>query len=166
VSVATCADPDHAQLDSFYLAQAFNSSRLMAWAERRLFQCPYDHSAIHVDAATPLIDVRHNRRPLFRAQMPQLREPSARGDEKWAGPVFLPPLATRQKAGGPLFFVAFSGEQAAYPFVPSTDSIEITPSSDHPVFQWLCDSNFTATEWRIRANATHARSKTYRRGVV
>ncbi|HEY0737525.1 MAG TPA: hypothetical protein VGD69_21580 [Herpetosiphonaceae bacterium] len=159
VTVATCTDRDQPQPDSFYLAHAFNSSRMLAWTERRLFNTPYTHADIQLNPSAPLIDVRHGDQPLFSAQMDQPKAPSTQRHEDWDGPVFLP------GSGGKYFFVVLSGEQAIYPFA-AADRIEIAPGGDEPIFQWLRQSHFAPTEWRIRTDATHARSKTYRRQVA
>lgn len=157
VTIATCTDREQAQPDSFYLAHAFNSSRILAWSERRLFDTPYAHGDIRINTGEPLIEVRQHSRSLFKAQMAQTKEPSTRRYEAWNGPVFLP------AHGGKHFFVALSGEQTIYQFAAGSDIVEIAPGAEHAVCQWLRKSHFTPTEWRIRDDATHARSKTYQR---
>lgn len=159
VTVATCTDRDQPQPDSFYLAHAFNSSRILAWAERRLFNTPYTHADIQLNTSAPLIGVGHGSQPLFSAQMAEIKAPATPLHEDWNGPVFLPGRA------GKYFFVVLSGEQAIYPFA-AADRLEIAPAADEPVFQWLRESHFTPTEWRICTSATHKRSKTYRRNVA
>lgn len=156
VTVATCTDREQPQPDSFYLAQAFNSSRMLAWMERRLFNTPYTHADIQLNPRAPRIDVRHGNQPLFSAQMDQPKAASTQRHEDWNGPVFLP------GRGGKYFFVVLSGEQTCYPFA-AADRLEIASGGDEPVFGWLRQSRFRPTEWRIRTSATHKRSQTYRR---
>lgn len=166
VTVATTTRADPTQADSFYLTYACNSSPILAWAERALFQTPYLHREVALDTTVPWIEVRHCGQSALRAQLGQPRAPTAPVMETWAGPVFLPVSRPRQQRGGSYFMVAISGEQAVYPFAPDVDILTLPPAGDHPVFTWLRDSHFTPTEWRIRANATHARSQTYRRGTA
>lgn len=162
VTIATCTDRKQPQHDSFYLAHAFNSSRFLSWSERRFFQTPYTHTDVYINTSQPEMELWHHNRLLFKAQMVQHQEPTARRCEDWNGPVFLPAHGSAETIGKH-FFVALSGEQAICPFVAGTDLVEIAPDGDQPVFQWLRESRFTPTEWRIRASATHARSKTYHR---
>lgn len=164
VSTTTGADPAHA--DSFYLADACTSSPILAWAERLLFQTPYVYRAVTVDSTAPLIEVRQRGQPVLRAQLGQPRAPGAHVRESWHGPVFLPVSHTRQHRGRPYLVVAIQGEQAVSPFDPVQDHFTIAPAADHPLFAALRDSHFTPTEWRICANATHARSQTYWRSTT
>lgn len=156
VTIATCTDRDQPQPDSFYLAHAFNSSRLLAWTERRLFNTPYTHADIQLNTSAPLIDVQRGNQPLLSAQMAESKAPSTQRSEDWNGPVFLPGRARKY------FVVALSGEQAIYPFA-TADRLEIVSGADQPVFQQLKESHFTPTEWRICTSANHKRSQTYRR---
>ncbi|MFM9966253.1 MAG: hypothetical protein ACKV2Q_34180 [Planctomycetaceae bacterium] len=39
----------------------------------------------------------------------------------------------------------------------------ITPAAGSPILQALIDSHFVVDEWLIRRDATHAKSKTFRR---
>ena len=90
--------------------------------------------------------------PLLRAVLSE-RQPSRSGEEGWEGPIFLP--------GGRLFFGRLRGHTLAYPFGPA-DVVSITPPRDNGALQALLDSGFSGVEWRVRADATHGKSKTYR----
>lgn len=158
VTVATSLDDAQPQPDSQFLALAFNSARSLAWAERRLFKTPYAHADVRVSADAPQMELWQGRRPLFQARMAQAAEPSARIDAAWQGPVVLP----THGAPGRHFIAALSGEQLIYPFAADTDMVLIAPDGTYPLFRWLSAAHFTPTEWRVRANATHARSRTYR----
>jgi hypothetical protein len=159
ITVAIGVDGDPAQHGGFYLAHAFNSSPILAYAERVFFKTPYYHGQIRVQAQAPaLIELGELASAQFKARMAQPQAPATIRDETWSGWVFLPRKTTNKP--GHKFFVRLSGEQQIYPFSPS-DQIAIKP--DHEIFQWLIDSNFAATEWRIRSNAEHAKSKTYTR---
>jgi hypothetical protein len=159
VIVAVGADDDPAQHGGFFLAHAFNSSPILAYAERVFFKTPYYHGQIRVQEQAPvLIELGDQAQAHFKAQMAQPQAPAAIRNEEWSGPVFLPRKTTKQP--GYKFFVRLGGEQQNYPFSPS-DQIAIKP--EHPIFRSLIDSNFTAREWRIRSAAEHAKSKTYAR---
>lgn len=157
VSIATCADAPAAEADSSFLAQGFSSSRLLAWAERRLFATPYAWAETRLDVVRPRIETLLGGRALFAAQMGEPR--AARHDDAgWSGRVFLPGLPAEPRR---FFSVSLQGAQAIYPFDASSDTIALSPDARAPVFEWLVASHFTPSEWRIRADATHARSPSY-----
>jgi hypothetical protein len=163
VTVATCMDRDHAHPDSFYLAHAVNSSRIFAWAERRLFHTPYQHGDVRVDVTLPRMECRDNHGVVLQAVMAQPHALSTPSATSWSGPVFLPTPGAPEQMGKNYFCVALSGEQVVYPFVAGADVVAISSRAAHPIWQGLRESHFTPMEWRIRKQATHARSKTYRR---
>jgi hypothetical protein len=164
ITVSVGADHNPARHGGFYLAHAFNSSSILAYSERVFFKTPYHHGQIRVQQQAPaLIELGSQESPRFKAQMAVPKAPSAIRDEAWNGPVFLPKKMTKTSALGHKFFVKLSGEQQIYPFSSASDQITIKPDREHEIFQSLIDSNFTATEWRIRSNAEHAKSKTYPR---
>jgi hypothetical protein len=166
VTVSICADHHEAHLDGFYLAHAFNSSYSLAFAERFFFKTPYYPGNIGIDENIPSrIELSDKHGTLFKATMSHPRAPASIDHRAWQGPVFLPKRMTKQRELGSKFFVSLSGEQIIYPFSPSVDQMMIMPSEAHSIFEWLIDSNFTATEWRIRRNAQHAKSKTYPRAL-
>ena len=93
---------------------------------------------------------------------PTGREPSRCGVEGFDGPVFLPGSTRGKGTSGRFFFAKMEGESQAYAF-SSTDTLTLRPSSGSPILQALIDSQFIADEWLIRRDATHAKSKTFRR---
>lgn len=138
------------------LIQAFNSSRMLTFAERVFFQTPYEWGKTEsVERVPASIDFTDGNGAMFRAQM--LGAPTRlRGeDEMIQGAIYLP-------QSNNLFYAKLGGYTETFAFAP-TDNIEIKPSPRSPVFQWLIDSQFVPHEWRLRSHATHARSKTYRR---
>lgn len=159
--------PDGAERDAVYLAHAFNSSRLFAFIERTFFSTPYHHATIHVDVRIPAaIELIENDGVVFRAAMSATatsREPSRSEDVGWEVPIYLPGIGRGSNPRGDLFFAQILGYTQTYPFVPSSDVLTLTPSQSQSTFRWLQESNFSGKEWNIRANATHARSKTRRR---
>ncbi|MFV9503786.1 MAG: hypothetical protein AB4911_04390 [Oscillochloridaceae bacterium umkhey_bin13] len=61
-----------------YLASAYNSSRLLTWLERQLFQTPYTHRAIAVTATNPatiIPDEWHLRTAAHHARSRTYRSP-------------------------------------------------------------------------------------------
>jgi hypothetical protein len=151
-----------------FLIQAFNSSRLFAFCERAFFSTPYYHGDVRVSAAFPAsIELTAGGGAVFRARMQGASAPGeglARGGEDgWEGPVFLPAGRHGKGRPGNLFFARIRGHTRAYPFLPSGDSLTVRPSADSGALQALADSHFAGMEWAVREDATHAKSKTYKR---
>lgn len=141
-----------------YLARAFNSSRLFAFCERKLFRTPYFYGPVEVRASLPAsVRLTRKREPLFRAEMGTGGAPESPGvspyEQGWEGPVFLP--------SGRLFFARIRGAAQVVAFRPSRDALEIRPPKKLLVLQALLDSEFTATHWLVRPDAVHQKSKTY-----
>jgi hypothetical protein len=91
------------------------------------------------------------------------REPSRCGEDGWDGPVFLPQSRRWEGRQSKLFVARLRGYTRRYAFRPGTDSVAIRPAPDSEVVQALRDSHFVANEWILREDATHAKSKTYKR---
>lgn len=157
VSLAVCRERGGSTHDGFYLVHAFNSSSILAWMERQFFHTPYYLGRISLahqpPAAVQVIDEAGGR---LRAQMAAAHSPAEAEEEWWEGPVFLPGETPRR-----FFFARLGGKTAGYPFVAGEDEMAIRPSSEQKVFAWLAESAFTAKRWSIRADAHHAKSKTY-----
>ena len=160
---------DGTRQDAAYLVRAFNSCRFFAFCERVFFSTPYYHGDVRVSASLPTsMHLVKNGEVVFAAEMgtgpPGLgREPSRSGEDGWDGPVFLPEGRRRGGRRGKLFVARLRGYTRSYAFLPGTDSVAIKASPDSEVLQALRDSHFVAKEWIIRADATHAKSKTYMR---
>lgn len=171
-SVCTQSPDDGNKQGGCFLLQAFNTCRIFAWFERNLFSTPYDHGTIEMDVQIPAsFQLIARGTTVFGAGMPaaatrSTRPPSRSGDEAWFGPVFLPSRGRNAKASDKLFYARLAGTARAYPFLAGTDAIGIKPAPEAPVLQWLVDSHFTPVEWLIREDATHAKSKTYRRDAA
>lgn len=151
--------------DAAYLLRAFNSCRFFAWCERVFFATPYYPGDVRVSATGP-VSIRLVRKDevAFSAAMGGGRGPTRTGDDGWDGPVFLP--AKRGGRGERLFFARLRGFTRAYPFIAGADTVAIRPAAGAEVLQTLLDSDFTPTEWIIRGDATHVKSKTYSRAEV
>ena len=161
-----------AEKDAVYLVRAFNSSRLFTFCEQVFFSTPYCHGDVRISASFPFaVHVIKNGEVVFEAQMPAdasgfERQTSHHGEDGWEGPIFLPGTSRRKGHKGKLFFAQLRGDTKTYPFLPSKDSMTIKPSPDCDILQTLTESHFVAKEWVVRADATHARSKTYKRANV
>ena len=167
--VSVSRPDDGTRQDAAYLVRAFNSCRFFAFCERVFFSTPYYHGDVRVSASLPTaMHLVKNGEVVFAAEMgaalPGLgREPSRCGEDGWDGPVFLPQGRRRGGRQGKLFVARLRGYTRTYAFLPGTDSVAIKASPDSEVLQALRDSHFVAKEWIIRADATHAKSKTYKR---
>jgi hypothetical protein len=157
--------------DAAFLVRAFNSCWFFAVCERVFFSTPYYHGDVRVSAALPMsIHLVKKEEIVFAAEMgadrPALgREPLRCGEDGWDGPVFLP-RGRRRGRQGKLFIARLLGYTRTYTFLPGTDSLTIRPWPDSAVLQALRDSQFVAKEWIIREDATHSKSKTYKRAYL
>lgn len=155
------------------LIRAFNSRPLFALCERAFFATPYYYGDVRLSQSVPAsIRLVNAGEDVFRAEMrtedstPGGREALQSGDGGWEGPVFLPESRRIRGGQGALFFARIKGQTRTYPFLASLDSVTIKPSPDFTILQALQESHFAATEWAIREDATHAKSKTYQRACV
>jgi hypothetical protein len=158
LSIAIAIDPPDSSTHSIYLASAFNTSRLLAWCERTFFQTPYEHAQITMQAEQPSsFELRDNTLATLVVQCQQT-VPTITVEDDWSVAIFLPPArpGPRRK----FFHAKLSGPVQVAPFDAASTEFELHPSIQQPAIQWLIDSHFTPTEWRVRPNATHARSKT------
>jgi hypothetical protein len=155
-----------------YLAQAFNSCRFFAFCERAFFSTPYYYANVRLTASVPAsIQLSQRGKPLFVAEMQAVatcaaeprRVASQVGDDGWQGPVFLPSIGRKDRRRK-LFYAQIRGHTQTYEFLPSGDRLAIQPAAGSEALQALVESQFMPTHWAIRESATHAKSKTYRRG--
>jgi hypothetical protein len=169
VSVMVSRPKNGTWQEAAYLVRAFNSCRLFAFCERVFFSTPYYPGDVRVSASLPAsMHLVKQGEAVFAAEMVAdacrlAREPSRCGEDSWEGPVFLPEGRRRKGRQGKLFVARLRGHTRRYPFLPGSDSVGIRPSPDSEVFQALGASHFLAKEWIVRADATHAKSKTYNR---
>jgi hypothetical protein len=171
-SVLVCWQENGSRQDGASLVRAFNSCRFFAFCERVFFATPYSHGDVRVSASFPAsIHLVNKGESAFRAEMRAdssgtVREPSRRGEDGWEGPVFLPESRRGNGCRGNWFFACLRGYTETYPFLPAQDSVTIRPPPDNEVLQALLDSHFVATEWAVRSDAKHAKSKTYKRAEM
>ncbi|HVJ82447.1 MAG TPA: hypothetical protein VNC50_15370 [Planctomycetia bacterium] len=150
----------------YYLAGAFNSSRLLACMERTFFSTPYHHNRVRIEVGPPAVLEVNEEETVFRAAMKAgpdatSRPPVREAEEWWAGPLFLPG-DPRRPAVQRWFAARIGGLTRAWPFLPG-DEFRLRPSRRHPMLGWLIESGFEPAEWLVRPDALHARTKTWKR---
>lgn len=150
---------------SYFLMQAFNSCRLFAFIERRLFSTPYLHGEVQSQVELPA-NVRLNVRgaELLAIEMAKdlsLRSPQSVAMESWTGPILLPPAKHEPTKVRRWFMAKISGETEVYRFEPAGDTFRMTASPSIPALGWLGESGFMPTTWLLRKDAQHGKSKTY-----
>jgi hypothetical protein len=144
-----------------FLVRAFNSNRFFAFCERVFFSTPYYGADVRISVAQPaFVRMAEEGEGAFEGEMKgEGRGASSSDDREWEGPVFLP--------GNAKAFVArIGGELCKYPFLNSQDVLTIKPGAKDGVFEALLHSNFSPTEWIVRQDAAHAKSKTYKRNEI
>ena len=114
------------------------------------------------------IQLRKHGVVAFNAQMGPTgdgseRIPSRVGMDGWEGPIYLPGGMGNSPRVQHLFVGRLHGYTKFYDFDPVYDAVRFPPSPRCEVLQSLTDCNFVGSEWVIREDATHGKSKTYRR---
>jgi len=155
VSVAVSRQSNGATHDGVYLAGAYNSSRLLAFAERAFFQTPYVPAGIEVSEQPPIsIAAGRNGATRFAASLARETPRAGHEAQDWEGAIYLP-------GGEKVFYARLTGSTDVYPFT-AADTLALHPGEDDAALRQLAESGFAGREWRVRAAATHSRSKTYR----
>lgn len=154
ISIALGDSADNTALTGYYLIQAFNTSRLLAWMERRYFQTPYFYGHIALDLAQreAVLGPKVSPYLILSASAPPFA-PTIQSED-WQGPVYLPSLPGLSRR---LFYVQLAGSTLRW---PCQREDQIMLSAQCPVLEWLQVSGFKGREWGIRDAAFHARSKT------
>lgn len=156
--------------DGAFLVHAFNSSRFFAFCERVLFSTPYHHARIAVNARLPpSFEVLQGKRRLLCAAMgadtaASPRTPTRTAIEGFRGPVFLAIRTGNDRSRRRFFYALIDGLTQAYPFDPSRDQLSVDADCGVAAARALRESDFVPTEWQVRDDATHGKSKTYVRG--
>jgi hypothetical protein len=154
-----------------YLLQAFNSRRAFAFCERAFFSTPYLAGDVSLSAAyPPSIRLNLNGQTVFQVELSasedcSFRTNCLRNEAGWEGPVYLPNRRPANRDGR-WFHAKVRGDTRTYPFLPSHDSLFLRSARESAVFQSLLESHVTGRECSFRENATHAKSKTYRRSRI
>ena len=162
IGLVVCERPTADSPDALYLVHAFNSSRLFAWIERTFFSTPYYPGHIRVGDRVPAkIQLKDHAGMIISIQMNASAKPLVSREELWQGKIYLPRRKADSHHPGKYFVAKLGGRTKVYPYSPETDTLQVFARNEHPVFQWLLESNLAGKEWRIRSNAVHARSKSY-----
>jgi hypothetical protein len=163
ISLFVSKSEDATDRDGVFLVLAYNSLRLFAWVERTFFSTPYYFGKVQVLTDRPVcMEVRDRGEIAMRAEMSAGNSPVRSAEDGWSGPVFLP----RKSACGKLFYARIGGYTDTYPFLPEQDTLTINPLPNSEVMRRLVESGFSATEWAVRSDAKHAKSKTYDRSSI
>jgi hypothetical protein len=164
ISIAVSDHEDGHTHDGYFLVHAYNSVAMLAWTERTMFHTPYYHGDILVEAGPPgRMGLRHGQDMLLCAGMSGDAQLIGVTEIWWEGPIYLPRRATQAGGNGHLFYAKLGGPLERYQFVPGADSFTVHPRRHDLIWRCLVDSGFAGREWRIRRNATHAKSRTFRR---
>lgn len=156
-SVGVVAGEEKGGDDSVYLVGAFNSSRLLAWAERTFFRTPYEPANIRLNEQPPAGFTISTAGQVVCAATLIAATPPRHEAQEWQGRIYLPPRGPRRE----LFYARLAGPTDVYPF-GAADTLTIRPRPGDDVLGCLVESGFAGREWRVRAEAVHARSRTYR----
>lgn len=139
--------------NEYFLAHAYNSIPLFALAERKFFQTPYYAGSLSVEDH----ELNLNSSADFHARQAQNAPCLRSGEEDWQLLIRLP-KALRKKAHQPHYFHArLQGYSENYQAKLENFSMQ----GEEAIFQRLRESQFQPEEWRIRAKATHSKSKTF-----
>jgi hypothetical protein len=160
ISVFAHRDKCGARQDGLFLAVAFNSSRVLAAAERTLFSTPYRHGEIRVDVGLPTsIALFEGDEVAFGATM------AADGPASRREPLRIGPRDRHDRnASGKWFFAKVGGHTRVYPFLAPGDEVTAGPSYSQETLRWVMEAGFSGQEWVIREDSTHARTKTFGKG--
>ncbi len=163
LSIAVSLSPVARSSESsgLYLVQAFNSRRFFAFVERALYKTPYSLGKIEFIHQPPFfMNLNCHGINVFTAEMADGESLPQGADDSWEGPIYLPERSRDKIEETRFFFARLDGNAENYPFRPGLDRFSVTASRRYPVFQWLSTSDFRGDEWRVRVDATHARSRT------
>ncbi len=154
VSLAVADESNARKQIGYFLLHAFNSNRFFAFCERVFFSTPYFFGTVNLKETTPAsLAVWSDNQLILKAGMNKFGCPPSEVGDDWEGTVFLP--------RGKYFAAKLSGKSKVCPFSES-DKLELNGDGKFPVFDRLTESNFAPREWRMRSDAFHAKSKTYR----
>ncbi len=145
-----------------FLLRAYNSNRFFAFCERTLFSTPYCFAPVFVRIDQGIgftLEAREEGR--IRASIESEVVPEFDQRDGWTGPVYLA-SAHGNGPGNKVFVASIEGLTCIRPF-ESSDLFSLESFSQNSPMGRLERSGFSPKEWRIRSNAVHEKSKTYRR---
>ena len=147
-SVGVVAGEEEGGDDSVYLVGAFNSSRLLAWAERTFFRTPYEPANIRLNEQPPAGFTVSVAGQVVGAATLAAATPPRHEAQAWQGRIYLPPRGAHRE----LFYARLAGPTDVYPF-GAADTLTIQPRPGDDVLGCLVESGFAGQEWRVRAAA-------------
>ncbi|MCA9255162.1 MAG: hypothetical protein KDA33_05965 [Phycisphaerales bacterium] len=161
IGVAACRQPGCNAPDGYYAAYAFHSSRLFAWCERTFFKASHRLATIDLTLDPPAsIEIRSETDIALRAAMGTARERSRQETVDIVFPVFLPNRGDRMASNRNVFHVRIAGETDAYPYESESDFFTVGEDNGALAMPLLAECDFQGTEWLVRRDAIHARTKT------
>jgi hypothetical protein len=159
IALAVSGREDGSSRDGIYVSSAFNTSRVLAFCERALFRTPYQHGDVRVVCDPSFsFGLTGSGEVVLGAERVGSAGAGTTVEDAWEGPIYLP--RRRGRAGG-LFHARLAGLTEVHPWSASHDVLQLKPGGDDCPARALLDSGFVPAEWRVRRNATHARSRTY-----
>lgn len=162
VAVSVCRQERGDRVDGYYLACAFHSSRLFGWIERTMFKTPYYAATVEIDDQSPVSIASSISGTLqVGVAMGEARAQSDEVEDDSEVAVFLPPRNPRPSRKRNIMHARLAGTTNVFPFLAAGDAITINPATDYAALRRLADGGIEGREWRVRHNATHARSKTF-----
>lgn len=155
--VVEIENPDREGDVAAYLVAALSTSRLLAFCERTMFRTPYYRGEATFNIESPQrFTVSHRDGSIINASRSSAAE-SAREEDEWEGPVYFSGNRGRRS----FMNVRLAGDIEVYPFRNDVDCWEVESTSDDQIAGLLSRSGFQPTQWRLRTDGTHSRSKTY-----
>lgn len=145
--------------DGIYISAALHSSRLFGWIERTCFGTPHRHAQIDLVSEPPVSLRARSGAVTLVASMGGPRPVIRREQVDWRLPIFLPPHGD-PRGRRRCFHVRIAGVTDVIPFVDGEDSRVLEPASQSDAWAYLRAAGFTPSEWHIRSDSLHARSKT------
>ncbi len=164
LTVATTATVGSGRQDGQFLVTAVNSNPLFAWVERQTNQAPYQAGTVvaAIEPTRTALGWGEGRLTGVQAVMTAPAAAQRRVQEPFEGPVYLPRALSPKRPQGAYFAARLSGTADVSPFDKRRDSF-LLGNDSLAVVKHLRVSHFVPQEWRVRRDATHAKSGTQSR---
>ena len=143
--------------DGYYLIQAYNSIRFFSWVERKIYKTPYYPGKIFLNNTIPAkLTLESGGSKLLESGMESDRTLIEEKQELLDCKIFIP-----GNGGRNYFHASLGGLTDTFNFT-SGDTFIIAENAGG-VWKLLIESDFTPIRWKIRNNAFHKKSKTFKR---
>lgn len=167
IGVFASAEQAGSGMEGLLLLHAFNSNRFFAFIERTFFSTPYYRGKVSVEVDPARFTLARSADDSVSGRLGRegaaVRPAETDQPGGWSGPIFLPGMADVPHQDRKWFYGHLSGQTRTWAFLPGEDQLALPHVMAEPVFAWLLESGFAGLEWTVRADAKHAKSKTYRR---